>query len=123
MQGVTILETINTPCAPLWMVIVAAVCCLILVSLIVPDTIRLARRVYHLGTYQRLVIIGQIICDIIIIACVIAGGFGLYGQHNTIETTYRVTIDESVSFVEFDNKYEVVSRDANEYVIKERLVD
>ena len=123
MNGVTILETINTPCAPLWMVIVDAVCCLILVSLIVPDTIRLVRRVYHTGAYKRWVTIGQIICDIIIIACVIVGGLGLYGQHNTVETTYRVSIDESVSFVEFNDKYEVVSRDANEYIIKERKAD
>ena len=123
MQGVTILETINTPGAPLWMVIVVAVCCLLLVLLIVPDVIRLVRRVCHTGPYSKTVIVGEIICDIIFIACVIAGGLGIYGQHNTIKTTYRVAIDESVSFVEFDDRYEVVSRDDNEYIIKERTVD
>jgi hypothetical protein len=41
--------------------------------------------------------------------------------YNTIRTEYQVTVDSSVSFQEFFEKYEVVSADGYVYTVIERV--
>lgn len=52
----------------------------------------------------------------------VLGGATWYNQSkNSLPETYDVTIDESVSFREFDEKYEVVERNGEIYTIKEKF--
>ena len=44
-------------------------------------------------------------------------------KKDALPETYDVIIDESVSFCEFDEKYEVVERNGEIYTIKERASD
>lgn len=61
----------------------------------------------------------------IVVAIIIGSVIGYiiwnYDKKEVLPETYDVTIDESVSFREFDKKYEVIERNGEIYTIKERI--
>lgn len=116
MDGVKILNT-NPPAHPGYLavyIIVAIIFSFLIIgtSIILGDTF------------------GNMVIDIIvsIILAIICGsvlGNLIWDdvKRNLKPETYDVTIDESVSFREFDEKYEVVERNGEIYTIKERASD
>jgi hypothetical protein len=119
LEGVNMIETITRPSVP-WYIIafVIVLGCLILADFIVA-LIRVSKGKKHdgmlAGNSEKFAIIG----DAVLLACTIFSGIILYNGYNTIETTYRVAIDESVSLVEFRDHYEILLEDGNEYIIRE----
>ena len=64
--------------------------------------------------------IACLICAIsIIVACVVFWRFQI-NTYNTTHMEYTVTIDDTVSFHEFYERYEIISENNGEYRIKER---
>ena len=47
-------------------------------------------------------------------------GLETYCPADYVETRYKVTVDETTSFVEFYNKYEVIEETTNYLLVKER---
>lgn len=47
----------------------------------------------------------------------------VFDAYNTVYTKYKVTIDDSVSFKEFTNRYEVISLDGDIYTVREMESD
>lgn len=48
---------------------------------------------------------------------------GLCYEYNTFHTEYKVTIDNSVGFNEFTNRYEIISNDGDVYTVIEKRYD
>ncbi len=48
---------------------------------------------------------------------IVVASIGIYAAAKPQETVYKVTIDESVSFVEFNERYEVIEQDGVIYTI------
>ena len=59
----------------------------------------------------------------LIVGSVLGGEVWYKKNKDSLPETYNVLIDESVSFRDFDEKYEVVERNGEIYTIKERDSD
>lgn len=46
--------------------------------------------------------------------------YGIWTDYNTIHTEYKVTIDGSVSFNNFANKYQILNQDGQIFTIEEK---
>lgn len=64
--------------------------------------------------------ITSIICALIFGSFILMIGVGLCVEYNTFHTEYEVTIDDSVGFNEFTDRYEIVSQDSDVYTVIER---
>lgn len=51
------------------------------------------------------------------VACVVASIVAISGAAEDAKTTYKVTIDENVSFTEFSERYEIIDQDGLIYEI------
>ena len=58
---------------------------------------------------------------IFVICVVLTITFGCLVPKEKYETQYQVTVDDSVSMNEFQNKYEIIRVDGKIYTIKERV--
>lgn len=111
MQGVTILsETVVSPCivAGIFILICSIVAVLFMVACIV-----------YMIKYGELfpMIIPAIVC--LLAAC--AFGYVSISELNKQPyTKYKVTVDDSVSFKEFTDKYEILNQDGLVYEVRER---
>lgn len=47
----------------------------------------------------------------------------VYADYDNVYTSYNVCIDDSVSFNEFNSRYEIISQDGDVYTVIERQVD
>ena len=57
---------------------------------------------------------------VILVALYIHQIWGLISSHNTTHTEYTITIDDSVSFNDFFNKYEILKVDGDIYRVIEK---
>ena len=110
MNGVEILssETIyNTILPECWTVIgllLALVCTVLTIH-------------FYVGLNDR----AAILCLVLLIVSVVLTFLGLISNKNSIDyIEYKVTIDDSVSFTEFIDKYEVLDQEGKIYTVKER---
>jgi len=61
-----------------------------------------------------------IVSAVIIIAGVAFGAIGMVHLSDKPYTVYKVTIDDDVSFKEFNEKYEIIKQDGLIYEVKEK---
>ena len=112
MQGVTILNEYvvnNAPWGFLPLVAgiaIAAVCLVYAISCYID----------HEGG------LGTMFMLLALISCVFIGA-GTRILSVPAETHYQVIVDDSVSFAEFTNKYEILDKDGQIYVVVERNID
>ena len=59
-------------------------------------------------------------CLVYALAVILAGVVALVGASEPAKTTYKVTIDENVSAVEFNERYEIIDQDGLIYEIVEK---
>ena len=66
----------------------------------------------------------ETLIGIILAVCWMAAFVGVefkaWNDYMTIYTDYVVTIDESVNFIEFSERYEIISQDGALYTVRER---
>ena len=120
LEGINIIEMITRPYVP-WYIIafVIVLGCFILTDFVVA-LVFVCKGKNHKGLWAASnSTTFTIVNDTILLACAIIAGTILYNGHNMIETTYRVTIDKSVSLVEFRDKYEILLQEGEEYIIRE----
>lgn len=115
MDGVTILEEMSYRGYPLEL----AMTFTIILVIVVVRLIYLFVDWY--GTpgplFAKSFLIISIVVTIVLCVIVMAIGFDAY---NTVYTKYKVTIDGSVSFKEFTDRYEILSNDGAVYTVMER---
>lgn len=110
VEGVEILETINSDSTPIFM-IVFLVLCIILLSACTFGIIESFKDKD----------VGRSIFCIIIAAFALLFVIGIplaLGQER--DTVYKVTISEDVAFVDFNNRYEIIDQNGKIFTIKER---
>ena len=110
LNGITIIETVVEPRVDfgvaVWFTVIGTIAMLLIIPSLIKD--------YMVHKNIRNIMTGIVA---IVICC--AALFVMWTLHNTIETTYRVNIDKSVSLVEFNEKYEIVSQNGDEYIIRD----
>ena len=84
---------------------------LVIVSLIV------YWKIYKSNDSLKKFIIG---CSIAIISTLCICWYSLVDGYNTTHMEYTITIDDTVGFNEFNEKYEIISINDNEYRVKEK---
>ena len=108
MEGITILNEIQKTAAPDWMVVLGlALCFLGLISIII-----------HAASQKIVSAMTSIVIFIIIIIWTIS--FCIVNSTIYDHTEYKVIIDDSVNFNEFNEKYEIIDIDGKIYTIKEK---
>jgi hypothetical protein len=108
MEGITILNEIQKTAAPDWMAILGLTLCFLgLVSIII-----------YAASEKMAVAMTSIVIFIIIIIWTIS--FCIANSTIYDHTEYKVIIDDSVNFNEFNEKYEIVDTDGKIYTIKEK---
>lgn len=114
MDGVTILREMSVRGEALGIVIVWWFLTIAYIVGMIMDN------VYHWrysGWHSRIV---SIICSLMASSLILVIAVGLCVEYNTFHTEYKVTIDDSVGFNEFNNRYEIVSQDGDVYTVVER---
>lgn len=109
MDGVTILaENTYRMCDPVFAGISTVVVTLMCIFII----------------YISLKVCSKLECCVVSLICIASFVVAVYNNvsgYNTIRTEYQVTVDSSVSFQDFIDKYEVVSADGYVYTVIERV--
>lgn len=119
LEGVNVVETITSTATPWYILVFVAFIALFIIVDFVVNCIRADKEKKCQGLFGNASFVFAIACDTILIACTIIASVLLYDGYNTVRTTYRVTVDKSVSFVEFHDRYEVLLEDGDEYIIRE----
>lgn len=121
LEGVNVVETITRRAVPWYILALVAIVGLMFVSDFAVKCIRAGKGKGYKSVFgdDSISRIFAAVCDVLVIACMITGGLLLYDGYNTPKTTYRVTVDESASFVEFHDRYEILLEDGDEYIVKE----
>ena len=119
MEGVTILS-INTYTIPLWIIIFLAGG----ITVIAAITLAFSWRTIRNGPMQNSTVIPCILSAVTI--CVIAGLMiiwtTLFANDNRTSTEYTVSVDSSVDFDEFKEKYIIIAEhDDGTFTVKERI--
>ena len=115
MEGVTILsETTKTP-EPVWAMIGFIILGVLLFSLGIYVMISLIRKKFDSSSDPYFPMFIALSVGLVMLVG------GIYKQvNNTPYTVYKVSVDSSVSFVEFTEKYEIVNQDGLIYEVRER---
>ena len=118
MDGVTILSEMSVREVELWKVIIWGIVTAVYVCYMILDHVEGWR---YLSWPTRIV---EIICTLMVFAIMsFVEIVFIYGYH-TFKTEYKATIDDSVSFKEFNKRYEILSQDGDIYtVIEKELAD
>lgn len=120
LNGVNVVDTITTRQMPIAVVVTITIVSIIVCGLFILDwrnEIKYKKRT--LSWSSSTPVISSMI-RLVIIAMLIATTFKFLSMSKQFETTYKATIDRSVSFVEFNKKYEVIAQyDNGEYLIRE----
>jgi hypothetical protein len=111
LNGINVIETIVEPRVPVAAAIFMTIICAVVIALVILAWIQRKRDVQSVVTY------------LVVIACCIIGTVCIWELNGTIDTTYRVQIDQSVSFVEFNEHYEIISQNGDEYIIAEKAAN
>ena len=121
LDGITVLETISepkiSPDSAAWVAILGTITLIIFVV----NCIQCIKKESYEGIFMDEAIgkIFAFVFDTLIVVAIVAGCAHIWTQQNTILVKHRVIIDESVSLVAFNEKYEIIQRDGDEYIIKE----
>ena len=113
MDGVMILSEMSVRGEELWIVIAWV---LLTIATIVGMILDNVEHWYYSGWDTRIM---GIICALMVGALTSMVAVGLCYEYNTFHTEYKVTIDDSVSFNEFNSRYEIVSQDGDVYTVIE----
>lgn len=115
LEGVTILsETTETP-EPVWAMIGFIILGVLLFSLGIYVMIIVIRKKFDSSSDPYFPMFMALSVGLVLLVG------GIYKQvNNTPYTVYKVSVDSSVSFVEFTEKYEVIKQDGLIYEVKER---
>lgn len=108
MDGVTILQVIETASRPDWVAGVILIC-------IMAGLLFAICSVVSFGAYETTAGIVCLIIAVIFIALII---LLLQAIPKVPETTYRVLVDDSVNMNEFFSKYELIRTEGLIYVVK-----
>lgn len=103
MEGITILNETVISAAPVWLIAIG----------IIITSISLISAAFCAANENPWAILLAVVCGLSLSFTIMAGS-----QEN--HTEYEVLIDESVSFNEFNEKYEVVKQNGKIYTIKEK---
>ena len=117
MNGVTILSEMSVRGEELWTVVA---CFSVSIGIIV---LTIAHNVEYwscLGWFERII---SVIITVAVVTFVILFGAMFCYEYSTFHTEYRVTIDDSVCFNEFTERYEIISSDGDVYTVIDRQVD
>lgn len=114
MEGLTLLSTDTTKNDSIFLIVVLCVMCTILFILGIIMT------VYTIKAFQcsegALGVFGIFFTAIAFVVSI----FGFNVAFTPAETTYKVVIDESVSMIEFNERYEILDQDGLIYEIVEK---
>lgn len=66
--------------------------------------------------------VATVFCVVLVVVSLCITGICLDGVDDPIKTIYKVTIDESVSMVEFYDRYEIIDQDGLIFTISEKEV-
>jgi hypothetical protein len=114
MDGVTILTTHVYRTCELWEVIFSSVLIFLMLGLF-----WLLSWILVGADTNHSTLIG-IILAIVFLAAFLGIEFVIWNDYMTIYTDHIVTIDDTVNFNEFSERYEVISQDGALYTIRER---
>ena len=113
MNGVTILETIEVYALSFWQFVLG------FTPLIIAAVIAIIHMcyAYKKGTnsYEILYAVIGGILSLALLLCL-----QTHCPADYVETRYKVTVAETTSFVEFNNKYEVIEEKTDYFIVKER---
>ena len=116
MNGITIVEEHLCRVAEL----PAFICVGIFITILVASVLLGYWFMYKKNLVDKPGKIAIIICSILITIVYAVFCVGQIIKYNTTHTEYTVIVDDSVGFNEFNNKYEIISVDGNEYRVKEK---
>lgn len=115
MDGVTILSEMSVRGEELWRIVVFCIVSIAAISLMIMDNVRY----WHYSSWPtritgiiRMLFVGALLSMFTIAACV---------SYNTPSTEYKVNIDDSVGFNEFNSRYEIISQDGDTYTVIEKV--
>lgn len=74
----------------------------------------------HRNSQYKLIKKLTIICSVIISVVYVWFCHFQANRYNTTHMEYTITVDDSVSFNDFNKKYEIISVDGTEYRVKEK---
>ena len=114
MDGVTILSEMSVRGESLWIVMTWWLLTIVYIVCCIWDNVE---NWHYSGWRSR---ITAIICALMVCSFILMIGVGLCAEYNTFHTEYKITIDDSVSFNEFTDRYEIVSQDSDVYTVIER---
>lgn len=117
MDGVTILSEMSVRGMELWKVIVWGIATIVYIVFMIWDNVDHWR--YSSWTTRII----SIICTLMVFAFISMFEVAFIYGYNTFHAEYEVTIDDSVGFNEFNNRYEIISQDGDVYTVIDRQVD
>ena len=92
----------------------------IFVTLLIGGVLSLYMTMYKTTAVSKSSKIILIVCSIILIIMYAVFWVVQVNRYNNTHTEYTITIDDSVSFNDFNEKYEVISINGNEYRVVEK---
>ena len=115
MDGVTILNEMSFRGEELWRVVCFVILGIAAISSMVIDNVKYW---HYSGLATRIVgIIGTLFVAALLSVFTIAACM----SYNTFHTEYKVNIDDSVGFNEFNSRYEIISQDGDIYTVIEKV--
>lgn len=117
MDGVTILNEMSRHGAEMWQVIGVTLVGVIGILALVSN---LFRNWKYLRLFDKLVLTGIHAILMMFIVCLV---MLVHIDYKKVYTQYKITIDDSVSFNEFNSLYEIISQDGDIYTVVEKQED
>ena len=110
MEGLTVLSTDTTAIDCPWLAIVLGILCIVLGTVMVVFAIMLFVNGEPTGVLALILSFGMFVLGI----------FVFHAVSKPAQTIYKVTIDESVSMVEFYERYEILDQEGLIFTITEK---
>jgi hypothetical protein len=114
MDGITILSEMSVRGEDLWIVIAWWLLTIVYIACCIWDNVERWR---YSEWCTRIV---SIICALMVSSLILMIAVGLCVEYSTFHTEYEVTIDDSVGFNEFTDRYKIVSKDCDVYTVIEK---
>jgi hypothetical protein len=114
MDGVTILSEMSVRGESLGIVMVWWLLTIAYIVVMIIDNVE---HWHYSGWRSRIV---SIICALMVSSLILMIAVCLCVEYSTFHTEYEVTIDDSVGFNEFTDRYKIVSKDCDVYTVIEK---
>ena len=88
-----------------------------IVTILVAIALVIYWKIYKNNSSLKNFIIG---CSIVILSILALFWYLMIDGYNTTHMEYTITIDDTIGFNEFNEKYEIISVNGNEYRVKEK---